>query len=253
MSFVDTLFPVLMNMLYVGIALVSIRYLYIGYFFIIRKNELVYIRSQISALKLKLRGRLAHKLNATQATGVSELKTTVNKILEEIRVLEFVQPGDYQKLINKIIEINNANETQNMLRKNKNAVTQQGIGNSIAPEFDMIRQTCEAVFEFEPDLICLVVEIAKFTDQYIKRAHDYNHYTVHEKKIPKIGDIPEKIHLEHFYAFEDLYKQHKAVLEAKISQSRAMQTGVDTNLSSIPTSLADPTVEPAQPKTKKSA
>ncbi|MBY0451973.1 MAG: hypothetical protein K2P92_02985, partial [Bdellovibrionaceae bacterium] len=239
MSFLDTLFPVLMNMLYVGMALVSIRYLYLGYFFIIRKNELVYVRSQISALKLKLRARLNQKLNATQASGVSELKTTVNKILEEIRLLDFVKTTDYQTLIYKIIEINEAYDTHNILH-NKNAIVPSSTDVSIAPEFDKIRETCQAVFEFEPDLLCLIIEIAKFTEEYIKRAHDYNHFTVHEKKIPQIKDIPEKIQIEHFYVFEELYKQHRAVLEAKISQARLLQASNDTNLSSIPTSLVDP-------------
>ena len=253
MSFLDALFPVLMNMFYVGMAFVTIRYMYIGYFFIIKKNELVYIRSQISALKMKLRSRLTQKLNATQTTGASELKTAVNKILEEIRVLEFVQWSDYQTLINKIIEINSAKDTQNLLRKNKNTVVQSGDGNSVAPEFDMTRQTCEAVFDFEPDLLCFVIDIAKFTDEYIKRGQAYNRYTVHEKKIPKIDDIPEKIQLEHFYVYEDFYKQHRAVLEANLAQSRVLPRAGDTNPSSIPTSRTDPTADPAKPKTKKSA
>lgn len=243
MSFVDSLLPVLMNMLYIGIALVTIRYMYMGYFFIIRKNELVYLRSQISALKLKLRGRLAQKLNATQASGVSELKTSVNKIFDEIRTLEFVQSSDYQMLINKIMEINEAYELHNILHKNKDVEVAPAADNSIAPEFDMIRQKCEAVFEFDPDLVSIVIDIAKFTDEFIKRAHDYNHYTVHEKSIPQIKDIPEKIQIEHFFIYEDLYKQHKAVLEMKLAQARAL-AGTGLNDKSAPATSATNEITP---------
>ena len=57
MNFVDTLFPVLMNMLYVGIALVTLRYMYMGYPLLklplpIKQNEAPKITLSIVAKKM---------------------------------------------------------------------------------------------------------------------------------------------------------------------------------------------------------
>lgn len=197
-----------------------IRYSYFAYFFVLRKNQIVRTGAQIAAYKLKLKSRLNQKLNSGQVFGTSDLKTILNKIMDSMRELDFSSASDYQKLINLIIDMNAARDEHNLLNRKKSEPSEKEVDISVAPEFDQFKEKYTKVFNFDPDIVICIIELAKLTQELHKQVNEYNKFAMTEKRVQKIKDLPETFQIEHFYILEDIYSKWKLSKETDQTKSK---------------------------------
>ena len=113
MFFLDIILPILTNLFLIGLALITIKYVFSNYYFNLKKKELLRIDAFIASSKLKLKQRLSIRYKDSVNFGTSQLTNLLIPMASEILALNFKDPEDYQKLLNiflKMISARSSNE-----------------------------------------------------------------------------------------------------------------------------------------------
>ena len=213
MQFLEIIEPILKYTAFAAVSVYTTKIFVTGYLITSKKAKLTYTNSRISSLKLKLKTRLNQKLNTIDSLISNDSGVTLEKIVSEIRELDFNNSEHYATLISKISEIVVTVRSEKALNlpRSENQTSEAAVtaSDSISPELDLLRQTCRDVYEFDRGVIISVIEIKHLTDTYIKLALEFNLYVENEKKEEKIKSIPEPIVVESLHLLEEIYSRQK--------------------------------------------
>lgn len=187
--------------------LLAIKFGYVTFFFVVRKNQITVLNASISNFRLRLKTKINQKLGSFKLYGESELKSTLSETIEEILGLQFDDAEDYQKLILGIAKINETSDLENIISGVEN-VKKLSSESILAPELAAFRKSYEDVFKFDKDILIFTVEICKLTNQLVDLVEEYNKYSKNERKVKPITDVPKKIDISAFFLLEELCTRH---------------------------------------------
>jgi hypothetical protein len=223
---IEILNPIILSTAYIIAAFLIAKHIFVSYFFILHKNKITKLSSQISNLKLKLKTRLVHKFNNVANFGNDEITAVILPLIVEIKELEFRKPEDYQLLIAKMIEIIEKIKREEQLLSIKPILEESEVNSSIAPELDLLRTTYSDLFEFDKGIMAIIIEIYLLHSIYVSALRQYNKYAALEKNKKLSEEVPEPILIENFYLLEDIYNKYKKDLNPQ-SQSDSDAKGKD--------------------------
>ena len=215
MQYLDSISSILFNVILLSTLLIVVKYIYVTYFFLYKKKSLVKANAMISTYKLRLKTKVAHRFNSFKAEK-SELYSLVTPIAKKIMELSFDKAEDYGILFSSILEITDLLGLNSVLTGHQSFITENHVL-SVAPEYHLTKLAYEKAFEFDRDILIYLIEIKLVTDEYIKLAADYNHYTEFESNVKKITHIPGPIEINSFDILLEVYHQFKS--EAAIMRS----------------------------------
>ncbi|MCC2678744.1 MAG: hypothetical protein K0R29_1320 [Pseudobdellovibrio sp.] len=204
--------------------LVALKYGYVTLFFVVRKNQITILNASISNYKLRLKTKINQKFGSFKLYGESEVKTNIEKTVEEILQLQFNEATDYEKLVTGISSINETSGLEKIIIGT--AQVKELSGEAIlAPEMAAFRKSYENVFNFDKDILIFTVEICKLTNQLVDLIEEYNKFAKNERKVKPFTDIPAKIEIPAFFLLEDLAKRYQEEIAVMKSLSGKQQYG----------------------------
>ncbi|MGZ3691326.1 MAG: hypothetical protein ACXVAX_07470 [Pseudobdellovibrio sp.] len=207
-QYLDSISSILFNVILLSTLLIVVKYIYVTYFFLYKKKQLITTNSMISAYKLKLKTKVAARF-ASFNGDKSELYSILKPIEKKIMELSFDKAEDYTTLFNSILEITDLVGLNSVITGKQNFITENHTL-SVAPEYHLTKTAYEKAFEFDKDVMIFIIEIKQSTDEYLRLAAEYNHYTEFESNVKKIMNLPEPIEIASFPILLDVYNQFKS-------------------------------------------